>query len=177
MKNFLDDYRNNFCNQIAEIKTKQETLRIFFNDRQLPHLLGLHYLSNLPKGASKILEEIERGNLSLETVEKDPNFYKIKSRIENYTMLKKIFFDKGVDYIIKNVTKNPKRLQGVGVVIPDYNGKENMVILGLSEVNGNYVPATLFKMSCPNGFMYLPRIKIESINLLNKSVKKPYSNE
>ncbi|MBS9338073.1 hypothetical protein G6R29_00280 [Fructobacillus sp. M2-14] len=170
MKEILDDYRTSFCKYTAEIKTSQEEFHVVFEEKQLPHLLGFHKLLNIPKGAKKILGKVDKGELTYTHVKADPNYYLIKNRINNYKFLREVFHHRKIEFLMKNTTRNPRRIPGVRVIIPDCISKKDMIILGLSEANGYYMPSTLFLIRCPNNFMDLPKIKIENIELSSKEI-------
>lgn len=68
------------------------SLKIAFKGEQFPHLIGLHYLEDIPEtdtkketnSAKRVYKRICRNQITQEVIEKSKQYYKIKNRIEQF---------------------------------------------------------------------------------------------
>lgn len=79
-----------------------EVLHIFFKKEHFQHLLGLHKLKDVPEAQAKpgqkqlIYKRIQRGQLTMNMVQKSKYYHKIKDRIQMFPMIESVFFKKVV---------------------------------------------------------------------------------
>ena len=93
----LSDYIENFTRQKLIITTTYDKLKeieIRFNKRNIHHLLGLHKVQN--NNATKTLQNILEGKLTIKDIKKHHNFGEIRNRLLNYNFLHKCFIKKEV---------------------------------------------------------------------------------
>ncbi|MGX7329729.1 PBECR4 domain-containing protein [Enterococcus bulliens] len=133
LNTILEDYRINFNKKTCEVTTNYNPLKQFkvsFYEDNLPHLLGLHYVSK-EKRASRILKSVTSGKLTSQNIMKHHNFnkYDIKNRVMLYPFLHDVFYQQKIKMCIPmdNVTPNNMRLSCVFTEM----GTKEEIVLGL----------------------------------------------
>jgi hypothetical protein len=145
----FNDFKENYAGKTLKVKTNFKLLSSFevkFFENNLPHLLGLHYVSK-EKSGDRILNLVKSGDLTLESIRKHPayNAYDIPKRILCYPFLHEVFFAHKIKIVIPTEQlqnqKNPLKLTCVFTHARN-NGE---VVLGLRRhlVDGYFVPTTL----------------------------------
>ncbi len=142
-------YENTFCGRNCLIQTnykKAPTIQISFAINQLPHLLGLHYVSK--KTPTKIIKDIYTEKMTISTIERHKDYNYIKYRILGFYSLSSILLSPRSDLCIlgKDLRSNPMKLS---LVLFDNQtlDKGKIIILGLKKSSRNdvYYPATLIR--------------------------------
>ncbi|WP_010001074.1 PBECR4 domain-containing protein [Leuconostoc lactis] len=157
LQEIVNDYQNNFHGKSIEIKTNFKSLNniiINFDILDLPHILGLQYLST-KQSASNLIQMIKGSELSMRDIKKDNNFYKIKDRFKYYNFLNRVFFSEKRQVMVVTKDIKPPRLGKVEFLIYDYidTNKRRIVLIGFAPTSkGYYVPATLHVRTAPNIF-------------------------
>lgn len=152
------DYENKFHGRSLIIRTNFKILnelKINFDILDLPHLLGLQYLSGPNHRATEYINLIKESSLTIELIKKDSNFYKIKDRLKYYNFLNSVFYSQTSHIMVVTKDIKPSRLGNVEFLIYDYidDKKRRMVLIGFSPTsNGYYVPSTLHVRTTPNIF-------------------------
>ena len=160
----LSDYIENFTRQKLIINTTYDKLKrieIRFNKRNIHHLLGFHKVQN--NNATKTLQNILEGKLTIKDIKKHHNFGEIRNRLLNYNFLHKCFIKKEVRLCVipKEKNKNPQHLS---VVFIDYYNNINMLIgLKLDRSQRYYVPATMYQINEASIYNRTKRTKITHI--------------
>ncbi|GJF55836.1 PBECR4 domain-containing protein [Staphylococcus argenteus] len=160
----LSDYIENFTRQKLIIHTTYDKLKeieVRFNKRNIHHLLGLHKVHN--NNATKTLQNILEGKLTIKEIKKHHNFGEIRNRLLNYNFLHKCFIDKEIKLCIipQEKNKNPQRL---AVVFIDYYNDVNMLIgLKLDNSQNYYIPATMYQMNNSSIYNRTKRTRITKI--------------
>ncbi|KKI56575.1 PBECR4 domain-containing protein [Staphylococcus haemolyticus] len=93
----LSDYIENFTKQKLIITTtysKLEKIEVRFNKRDIHHLLGFHKVQNKNNNATKTLQNILEGKLTIDKIKEHHNFGEIRNRLLNYNFLHECFLDK-----------------------------------------------------------------------------------
>ena len=68
------------------------SLKVAFKGEQFPHLVGLHYLKDIPEvntvaatnSAKRVYKKIRNNQITQEDIENSKQYYKIKERIEKF---------------------------------------------------------------------------------------------
>lgn len=163
----LNDYKENFCNKMCciEIAYKEmEFINIYFSKTDLHHLLGFHKV--LPGNATKTINDIENGNLTIKHIKKHQNYGMIKTRIDNYNFIHDVFYKNNVELCIveKDINSNTMDLN---LIIYKKKGYE-VIVLGLKKnyKNDIYYLATLHK-TYENKYKDTRKTKIKNIKWLD----------
>ncbi|MDT2813790.1 PBECR4 domain-containing protein [Vagococcus carniphilus] len=138
---------------------------IKFDNKQLPHLLGLHkiYKSN----PAVILDEIITGKITNEKVKRHKNYGYIKDRFSCCLFLNQIFENdsKMLFYISEIDKRNTMKLD-----IAFYESLSNKkYVLGLRKISGdNYAPTTFYSVkSNRKEFTNSKRVQINKIDCID----------
>ena len=163
----LNDYKENFCNKMCCIETaykEMEFINIYFSKTDLHHLLGFHKV--LPGNATKTINDIENGNLTIKHIKKHQNYGMIKTRIDNYNFIHDVFYKNNVELCIveKDINSNTMDLN---LIIYKKKGYE-VIVLGLKKnyKNDIYYFATLHK-TYENKYKDTRKTKIKNIKWLD----------
>lgn len=159
---------HNFNGNILIVETKDVRLPVFyikFSDGQLPHLLGLHKLYRKP--ATKLVEQLRVGEITLEKIKRHQNFSLIKERIENFDFVIQTFSTPSHSFVIqvsKVDSDNRMRLDLV------FNGhrRNRKLVIGLrrsKEDSEIFRPVTFF-VTKNKKFDYLHSRRVEVTNML-----------
>nr|WP_282570635.1 PBECR4 domain-containing protein [Fructobacillus parabroussonetiae] len=169
MKEIVDNYERDYHGHTVEITTNFKPLqkvRINFDILDIPHLLGFQYLSK-HRSASKVIELIKSGKLTIADVKKDSSFGdRIKDRLKYHHFLNEVFKGNSSQLMVITRDIRPPRLGNVEFLIYDYldERKRKMVLIGFSPNNlGYYVPATLHVRKTPNVFTERRLTEIKSM--------------
>ncbi|MEB6085064.1 PBECR4 domain-containing protein [Enterococcus casseliflavus] len=166
LTNLLNDYRCNFHGRSCKVRTNYKGLKEFevaFYDEGLPHLLGLHYVGKNRAG-SRILEDIDSGRMTAQTIMKHAEFRQkdIRNRILLYPFVYEVFVDQKIKVCVPmdNVKPNNMRLSCVFTK----KGTKEEIVLGLKRDNrdGIFKPATLHSNKKAK-YTLLKCSKVESI--------------
>lgn len=140
-----NNYSENYHGKMVTITTGYKpfsTIEIIFNEKQLPHLLGLHKIDK--DSASNQLERIKNETLTYKTLRKNDDFYQIKDRIRCFSFIDDVFIFQKIKQCIcvsKEDSKNSMRLDIVFLE----NDIERVFNLGLrKDSSGKYAPVTFF---------------------------------
>ncbi|MFW3529130.1 PBECR4 domain-containing protein, partial [Staphylococcus caprae] len=136
-----------------------------FNKRNIHHLLGFHKVQN--NNATKTLQNILEGKLTINVIKKHHNYSEIRNRLLNYNFLHKCFINKEIKLCVipKGKNKNPQQLS---VVFIDYYNDINMLIgLKLDYSQSYYVPATMYQINDSNIYNRTPKTRITQIEWEN----------
>nr|WP_238480078.1 PBECR4 domain-containing protein [Fructobacillus papyriferae] len=169
MKEIVDNYERDFHGHTVEITTNFKPLQnivINFDVLDVPHLLGLQYLSKR-RSASKNIEMIKSGTLTIEDIKRDPSFGdRIKDRFKYHEFFNEVFKSNSSQLMVITRDIRPPRLGNVEFLIYDYLDpkRKKMVLIGFSPNNkGYYVPATLHVRKTPNIFTERRLTEIKSM--------------
>lgn len=143
----VNDFNKNFANRKIKMTTNYKHLEEFtisIEEDNLPHLIGLHYVSK-SRQANKILNDIKQGKENKKTIKKHHKYGEmgIKDRIECYPFINEVMNGEDIEvlYPTENMKPNSQRLSIV------FSRKEGTgeIILGLrKDSNQNdYKMATL----------------------------------
>ncbi|MEB7763015.1 PBECR4 domain-containing protein [Staphylococcus pseudoxylosus] len=162
----VNDYLESFTKERLLIHTTYEKLKEFeirFSKRDIHHLLGFHKVINKNNHATKTLQSILEGNLTIKEMRKHPNFGEIKNRLLNYNFLHKCFIDKKIKLCVipKEKNKNPQKLEGV--FIDHHNDIRMLLGLKMDCSKKYYVPATMYQMNDSSVYNRTKRTNITSI--------------
>lgn len=166
----VNDYIHFFTNQKLIIRTtykKLEKIEVRFNKRDIHHLLGFHKVQERNNNATKTLQNILEGKLTIDSIKKHPNFGEMRNRLLNYNFLHKCFIEKEIKLCIIPVDSN-RNPQKLSVVFVDYYNNTNM-LLGLKSdyTNTYYIPATMYQMNNSSIYNKTKRTKIIDISWQN----------
>ncbi|MBJ6292105.1 hypothetical protein JGU37_03935 [Staphylococcus aureus] len=162
----LNDYIEFFTKRKLIVKTtyyKLEQFEIRFNKRDVHHLLGFHKIQNKKVNATKTLQLILEGNLTIKDIKKHHNYGEVRNRFLNYNFLHKCFINQEVDLCVipKEERKNP---QNLAVVFIDHHNDVNMMIgLKLDKTGSYYVPATMYQINNSSIYQRTKRTKITNM--------------
>lgn len=166
----LSDYIENFTKQKLIITTtysKLEKIEVRFNKRDIHHLLGFHKVQNKNNNATKTLQNILEGKLTIDKIKEHHNFGEIRNRLLNYNFLHECFLDKKIKLCLipKENSKNPQKLS---IVFIDYFRNINMLI-GLKRDYSNtyYIPATMYQINNSSIYNRTKRTRITNIEWEN----------
>lgn len=169
IKEMLDKYRNVLVGRHLIVHTNYVQLSavdIQFTEDQFVHLLGLQKLKCTDNRQSLILKQIDCGNLLIEDILNDPNFYEISDRIKYFDYIYSFLEEEDIFVSTKNM--RPNRLSKCEFVIYKYldDSHKKMKMIGFSPIDKNgendiYVPATLHVRKAPNQFESLRRTQIK----------------
>lgn len=166
-KDILNDYRVNFCNHIMKINTNFNLLSeilIYFDEKQLPHLMGFNKIYNHP--ASKIINDIDREKFTKNAAKKNPEWFKIKKRILNYNFLHRIFIDQDIQIMVYTSDMKPNRLH-LDIVFVEPKTKEDVILGFRKDKNSDYFfPTTLHTESKNNAYNKRYHTKINKLEWL-----------
>lgn len=146
----LTDYREHFSGRLCTVKTNYlgaSELQIYFEERSLFHLLGLHYVTT-GYNATKAIREIDRGELTMSNIKRHREFNNIKYRLLGlpsiYYML--IHPRAKICVVKKDMFRNNMNLD---LIFWDNLDRDKVIILGLKKdvSSGIYYPTTLLRKS------------------------------
>ncbi|MEB7394293.1 PBECR4 domain-containing protein [Mammaliicoccus sciuri] len=162
----VNDYIEHFTRKKIIIQTTYkplEKIEVRFNKNDLHHLLGLHKVQNKKNNATKNLQRILEGTLTIDTIKTHPNYGIIRNRLLNYNFLHKCFIEQSIKLCIIPL-ENKRNPQKLSVVFIDQLNNVN-VLLGLKSDNSNryYVPATLYVVNDSSIYQRTKRTKIKSM--------------
>ncbi|MGX7395416.1 PBECR4 domain-containing protein [Carnobacterium mobile] len=174
-----NNYRKNYHGKMVTITTGYKpfsTIEITFNEKQLPHLLGLHKIDK--DKASKQLTRIKNETLTYQTLKKNDNFYQIKDRIKYFSFIDDVFIFQKVKQCICVSKEDSRNIMRLDIVFLEDN-IERVLNLGLrKDFSGKYAPVTFFvSKNKVKSYPSSKRAKIEtlewdtSLSLLEKSKK------
>ena len=86
-------------------------IEVVFNEKQLPHLLGLHKINK--QSASEQVKDIKEGALTYQSIKKHDNFYQIKDRIKYISFIDDVFIFEKIKQCVcvsKNDSNNSMNL-------------------------------------------------------------------
>lgn len=163
----LNDYTQKFNGRALELRTDcidYLIIKIAFSSTAIPHLIGLDKLSSVPTTRPKKLNKlISNFEYTMDMVKKDVAYGDIKSRIDNYPFIERVFKNYQLYSFIPNNT-NPHRLGKVEIVLSENLNHKEMLILGLVPTDqGYFTPATLHVRNIPNSFSLIKKYKINSV--------------
>lgn len=163
----LSDYTIKFNGRALELYTDCKeylNIKIAFSSTAIPHLLGLDKMISVPTTRPKKLNKlIKDKKYTIDMVKRDVAYGDIKSRIDNYSFIEKVFTNYQYCSFIPNKT-DPHRLGKVEVVLSENLSNKEMVILGLVATSqGYFTPATLHVRNIPNSFSTIKRYKIKNV--------------
>lgn len=167
-KKILDDYRKNFSNRRALIRTNYKPLEEFivtFNTRDLPHLMGWEKIVDKRSYANNIVKLIDNEKLIYSNSRHHRNFHKIKDRMFNYEFLYEIFWEHNHDVCVmtSDMKPNPQKLD---IVFFKQSSPREIIVLGLRKRYNmeSFVPTTLHTESIKgNQYLLRRRTRIKSI--------------
>ena len=162
----LNDYIENFTKKKLIINTtyeKLKTIEVRFNKRDVFHLLGLHKVQDFNNNATKTLQNIVEGKLTIDKIKKHPNYGEMRNRLLNYNFLHKCFIEKDIHLCIMP-SENRKNPQKLSVVFIDHLNNTNM-LLGLKiDYNKRYfIPATMYQLNDSSIYNRIKRTRIIDI--------------
>lgn len=144
----LNDYSQKFCNKTCMIETNYKSLseiQVVFNENNLHHLLGLHYVTK--ERASKTIKKIKNGQLTINSISNHNDYRKkVHYRILGYNSLEFLLIDPQTDVCIiaKDLKNNPMNLD---VIFLDSRDKNKVILLGLRRAKDSmlFYPTTLHR--------------------------------
>ncbi|UXR54474.1 PBECR4 domain-containing protein [Staphylococcus schleiferi] len=162
----LNDYIEVFTKRKLIVKTsyfKLEQLEIRFNKRDIHHLLGFHKIQNKKVNATKTLQLILEGNLTISEIKAHHNFGEIRNRLLNYNFLHKCFINQEISLCVipKESSKNPQNLSVL--FIDKYNNINMMIGLKLDSRGRYYVPATMYQINDSSIYQRTKRTRITNM--------------
>lgn len=162
----LNDYIDFFTKRKLIVKTtyfKLEQFEIRFNKRDIHHLLGFHKVKNKNVNATKTLQLILEGKLTIKDIKTHHNFGEIRNRLLNYNFLHKCFIDQEINLCVipKEKRKNPQSL--AVLFIDDYNNINMMIGLKLDKSGRYYVPATMYQINDSSVYQRTKRTRITNM--------------
>ncbi|MGW7930001.1 hypothetical protein BU107_13700 [Staphylococcus xylosus] len=159
----LNDYKENFTKKKLIINTtyeKLKTIEVRFSERDIHHLLGFHKVQNRGNNATKTLQNISEGKLTILSIKNHPNYGEMRNRLLNYNFLHKCFIDRIIRLCVIPADKkrNPQKLS---VVFIDYNNNMNILLgLKLDSSRRYYVPATMYVVNDSSVYKRTKKTKI-----------------
>ncbi|GEL89316.1 PBECR4 domain-containing protein [Pediococcus parvulus] len=168
-KEILEDYRECFAGHEAVIQTNYNLLssvKVLFNEHDVPHLMGWEKVRTKHKNASAIINDIDQGTFTAEVARKSHEYFRIKKRMQNYNFMHRIFIDCDINVFVYTRDMKPNRLK-LDIVFCYLKEPKEVVVLGLRKAEGRdvFVPTTLHTESARNN-IYLCR-KRTQINSLD----------
>ena len=163
LRMLLNDYIEFFTKRKLIVKTsynKLEKFEVRFSKRDIHHLLGFHKVQDSKNNATKTLQGILGGKLTVKEIKKHRRFGEIRNRLLNYNFLHKCFIDQEVKLCVipKESRKNPQEL---AVIFIDYHRDINMLIgLKLDTRGIYYVPATMYQINDSSAYHRTKRTRI-----------------
>lgn len=165
LQGILNDYIDCFCKGYVEIKTKYKLISVFkisFHKNNLPHLLGLHYVTN-KLSAKKTIGKIAEGKITHSSIKRHHNYSDIKVRLINYNFLHKCFIDKDIKLCVM-VPKNSTNPQKIDIAFIDDKNSEVMVIGLKKSFNSEfYFPSTMYELGKNSPYRTMRRTHIVDI--------------
>ncbi|WP_051258569.1 PBECR4 domain-containing protein [Atopococcus tabaci] len=164
--NLLEDYKKHFCGNLVTFETNYKLLEsfdVFFEPKQLPHLLGWDKILSSKMGAGKIIKLVEGEKITLESTRKHHRFPEARKRMENYNFLHEIFIHTSQKVCIMTRDMKPNSMK-LDIVFYKEDEKE-ATILGLrKDYRMDYfVPTTLHTKSLNNQFSRRKRTSIKKV--------------
>ncbi|GAP00138.1 PBECR4 domain-containing protein [Fructobacillus ficulneus] len=158
LKEIVDNYEANYHGRTIKLITNFKKLKepiVNFDVLDVPHLLGLQYLSE-KHTAAQFINLIKDERLVMADLKKDKLFSeRIKDRIKHYDFINEVFKRESSQLMVVTKDIQPSRLGPVEFLIYDYinENRNKMVLLGFSPTSKKYyVPATLHVRRAPNVF-------------------------
>lgn len=135
---------------------------IFFNEDQLPHLLGLHKVDQ--DSASNQIIRIKNNELTYQSIKKHDSFKNIRDRIKYFDFIDKVFITNEVKDCICVSKDDSRNSMSLDIVFLEHDIKR-VLNLGLrKDKAGLYAPVTFFVSSSKNkSYPHSKRAKIKSL--------------
>lgn len=170
----LEDFERHFCGNIARVETNYKPLQsfnVYFEPKQLPHLMGWDKITNKKIGSSRINELIKLDNFNVESTRKHHKFHESRKRMLNYNFLHEIFIYKKHNICVMTRDMKPNSMR-LDIVFYKELEKE-ATILGLRKDNrmDYFVPTTLHNRGLNNQFSRRRRSTVKNIKWNTKPEK------
>lgn len=168
LQSTLNDYQKKFCEKrcLLELNYKGlDNIIVVFNETDLHHLLGLHYVLDTTVGATKSIEMIKNNELLISDFTNHQDFSKMFSRFKNYSFIERVFYDKKVNICVvaKDLQRNNMNLH---LVVYEISGR-SAIVLGIRQItNTHYKLVTLHEASS-NTYKNVRKTKIKNIEWLD----------
>lgn len=166
-RKILEDYEYHFCQTMAIIHTnykKLESFNVYFESKQLPHLMGWDKILNSKLQPKRINSLIKKGEITVESTRKHKNFNEAKRRMTSYNYFHNIFIWQKEKICVMTNDMSPNSMK-LDVVFYKENRRE-ATILGLRKAGkmDYFVPTTLHNRSLRNPFAKRRRTFIKSVD-------------
>lgn len=149
------------------------SLKVAFKGEQFPHLIGLHYLEDIPEvdtrivtnPAKRVYKKICKNQITQEVIEKSKQYYKIKDRIEKFLKFDDVINCKII--IDFDYTKVPQtKIRSKYILYTECDGF--YIMLGLRYADDILIPETFI---VDNTDYYIKnQIHYEVINISRESL-------
>lgn len=169
----LEDFEQHFCGDTVTVETNYkplQTFNVYFEPKQLPHLMGWDKITNKKIGAGRIIELVKSDAFNVDSTRKHQKFNHARKRMLSYNFLHDIFIYNNHKICVMTSDMKPNSMK-LDIVFYKENRKE-ATILGLRKTKhmDYFVPTTLHTKNLNNQFSKRRRSLIKSI-IWNKELE------
>ncbi len=148
-------------------------IELYFAKEQLPHLLGLQYLTDIPMlnlyskqsgQASKVYNALKKGYITDEQIQKSKHFNNIKDRFENIIDMENICFKNIIFKYDKNLASTSIEAD---VLLLNFNNKLKLhLFIKQDERNKKYIPVTFFDNTTSKYYANQEILEVSNIEVI-----------
>lgn len=165
-KDMLEDYEYHFCQNIATVETnykKLEYFDVFFEPKQLPHLMGWDKILSSRMQAQRINSLIKKEEITLESTRKHKDFNDVRRRMESYNFFHDIFTHQNEKICVMTSDMKPNSMRVDIVFYKEHQRDATILGLRKSKGMGYFVPTTIHNRSLNNQFSKRRRTLVKKI--------------
>lgn len=168
LQSTLNDYQKKFCEKrcLLEINYKGlDNIVVIFNETDLHHLLGLHYVLDKAVRATESIEMIKNNELLISDFTNHQDFSKMFSRFKNYNFIKRVFYDNAVDICVlaKDIQRNNMNLN---LIVYEISGR-SAIVLGIRQITDTHYKLVTLHEASSNAYKNVRKTKIKNIEWLD----------
>lgn len=168
LQSTLNDYQKKFCEKrcLLEINYKGlDNIVVIFNETDLHHLLGLHYVLDKAVRATESIEIIKNNELLISDFTNHQDFSKMFSRFKNYNFIERVFYDNAVDICVlaKDIQRNNMNLN---LIVYEISGR-SAIVLGIRQITDTHYKLVTLHEASSNAYKNVRKTKIKNIEWLD----------
>jgi len=168
LQSTLNDYQKKFCEKrcLLEINYKGlDNIVVIFNETDLHHLLGLHYVLDKAVRATESIEMIKNNELLISDFTNHQDFSKMFSRFKNYNFIERVFYDNAVDICVlaKDIQRNNMNLN---LIVYEISGR-SAIVLGIRQITDTHYKLVTLHEASSNSYKNVRKTKIKNIEWLD----------
>lgn len=168
LQSILNDYQKKFCEKrcLLELNYKElNNIVVVFNETDLHHLLGLHYVLDKAVRATESIEMIKNNELLISDFTDHQDFSKMFSRFKNYNFIEKVFYHKKVEVCVvaKDLQRNNMDLH---LIVYEITGR-TAIVLGIRKITDTHYKLVTLHEASSEKYKKVRKTEIKNIEWLD----------